>query len=77
MEAAATLPFDQGMARERELFMQCMQNSQAKALQHVFFAERKAANVPNLDKSVTKRDIKSVAHHRRRHHGRRHRDELS
>ena len=61
LEAAATLPFDQGMARERELAMQCMQNSQAKALQHVFFAERKAANVPNLDKSVTKRDIKSVA----------------
>jgi len=61
LEAAATLPFDQGMARERELAIQCMQNSQAKALQHVFFAERKAANVPNLDKSVTKRDIKSVA----------------
>ena len=49
------------MARERELFIQCAQNSQSKALQHVFFAERKAANVPNLDKSVTKRDIKSVA----------------
>ena len=61
LEAAATLPFDQGMARERELIMQCMQNSQAKALQHVFFAERKAANVPNLDKNVTKRDIKRVA----------------
>jgi 3-hydroxyacyl-CoA dehydrogenase len=61
LEAAATLPFDQGMARERELAIQCMQNSQAKALQHVFFAERKAANVPNLDKSVTKRDIKSIA----------------
>ena len=58
---AATLPFEQGMARERELFIQCAQNSQSKALQHVFFAERKAANVPNLDKSVTKRDIKSVA----------------
>jgi 3-hydroxyacyl-CoA dehydrogenase len=61
LEAAATLPFDKGMARERELFLQCAQNSQAKALQHVFFAERKAANVPNLDKNVTKRDIKSVA----------------
>jgi 3-hydroxyacyl-CoA dehydrogenase len=61
LEAAATLPFDQGMARERELAIQCMQNSQAKALQHVFFAERRAANVPNLDKSVTKRDVKSVA----------------
>ena len=61
LEAAATLPFDKGMARERELFLQCAQNSQSKALQHVFFAERKAANVPNLDKNVTKRDIKSVA----------------
>jgi 3-hydroxyacyl-CoA dehydrogenase len=61
LEAAATLPFDQGLARERELAIQCMQNSQAKALQHVFFAERKAANVPNLDKSVAKRDVKSVA----------------
>jgi len=58
---AATLPFEKGMARERELFIQCAQNSQSKALQHVFFAERKAASVPNLDKSVTKRDIKSVA----------------
>jgi len=61
LEAAATLPFDKGMARERELFLQCAQNNQSKALQHVFFAERKAANVPNLDKNVTKRDIKSVA----------------
>ena len=61
LEAAATLPFEKGMARERELFLQCSQNSQSKALQHVFFAERKAASVPNLDKNVTKRDIKSVA----------------
>jgi len=61
LEGAATLPFDKGMARERELFLQCAQNSQSKALQHVFFAERKAANVPNLDKNVAKRDIKSVA----------------
>jgi 3-hydroxyacyl-CoA dehydrogenase len=60
LEASATLPFDKGLARERELFMQCQSNSQAKALQHVFFAERKAASVPNLDKSVTKRNIKSV-----------------
>ncbi|HEX3396125.1 MAG TPA: 3-hydroxyacyl-CoA dehydrogenase NAD-binding domain-containing protein [Steroidobacteraceae bacterium] len=61
LEAAATLPFDKGMARERELFLNCAQNSQSKALQHVFFAERKAANVPNLDKNVAKRDIRSVA----------------
>ncbi len=61
LEAAATLSFDRGMTRERELFMQCMNNSQARALQHVFFAERKTASVPNLDKAAGKRDIKSVA----------------
>jgi 3-hydroxyacyl-CoA dehydrogenase len=61
LEAAATLPFDLGLARERELFLQCAQNGQSKALQHVFFAERKAANVPNLDKNVAKREVKSVA----------------
>jgi 3-hydroxyacyl-CoA dehydrogenase len=61
LEAAATLPFEKGMARERELFLQCLHSSQAKALQHVFFAERKASNVPNLDKNTPKRDIKSVA----------------
>jgi 3-hydroxyacyl-CoA dehydrogenase len=60
LEAAATLPFEQGMKRERELFVQCQQNSQAKALQHVFFAERKAANIPNLDKSTKPREIKTV-----------------
>jgi len=61
LEAAATLPFDEGIARERELFMQCQGNSQAKALQHVFFAERKASAIPNIDKSVTPRNIKTVA----------------
>jgi 3-hydroxyacyl-CoA dehydrogenase len=61
LEAAVTLPFDTGMAQERLLFAQCLQNSQSKALQHIFFAERKAASVPNLDKNVTKRDVKTVA----------------
>jgi 3-hydroxyacyl-CoA dehydrogenase len=61
LEAAVKFPFEQGLTRERELFVRCMQNSQSKALQHVFFAERKAANVPNLDKNVGRRDITSVA----------------
>jgi 3-hydroxyacyl-CoA dehydrogenase len=61
LEAAATLPFEQGMAREHELFLQCLSSSQAKALQYVFFAERKAGNVPNLDKGVARREIKGVA----------------
>jgi 3-hydroxyacyl-CoA dehydrogenase len=60
VEAAVTLPFDQGIAKERELFTACSKNSQARALQHVFFAERKAAVVPNLPKETKAREIKSV-----------------
>jgi 3-hydroxyacyl-CoA dehydrogenase len=60
LEAAATLPFDQGLAREHELFLQCQAGSQAKALQYVFFAERKAGNVPDLDKRTARREIKGV-----------------
>ena len=61
LEAAATLPFDAGMKREHELFLACQSNSQSKALQHVFFAERAAAVIPNLDKDLHKRSIQRVA----------------
>ncbi len=60
IEAAVTLPFDEGIARETQLFIECQQHSQAKALQHVFFAERKAANIPGLGKDVAPREIKTV-----------------
>ncbi len=60
VEAATTLPFDQGTKRERELLAQCFQNNQAPALQHVFFAERKATQIPNLDKSIKPREVKTV-----------------
>ena len=40
IEAAATLSFDEGCRRERELFLDCLRSEQAKALIHMFFAER-------------------------------------
>jgi 3-hydroxyacyl-CoA dehydrogenase len=43
IQAAATLPFDEGRQRERELFFECAADEQAKALIHVFFAERAVA----------------------------------
>ena len=48
IEAAATLPFDEGCRRERELFLECAASDQAKALIHVFFAERGVAKVPGV-----------------------------
>ena len=61
VEAAVNLPLEEGLVRERELFVQCATNSQAKALQHVFFAERQVAKIPGLPADVKPREIKSVA----------------
>jgi 3-hydroxyacyl-CoA dehydrogenase len=58
--AAATLPFEQGCARERELFFQCARSEQAKALIYAFFAERAVAKVPGLP-SEAPPPVKTVA----------------
>lgn len=60
VEAAVSLPFADGVARERELIEACMADPQSKALQHVFFAERQANKVPGLAKDVDLKPIKSV-----------------
>jgi 3-hydroxyacyl-CoA dehydrogenase len=52
IEAATTLPFEAGCRRERTLFFECIRGDQAKAMIHVFFAERAAAKVPDLPKDV-------------------------
>lgn len=61
VEAAFTLPFDEGLKRERELFMQCMAHDQAKALIHVFFAERATSKIPDLPADTAPRKIAQVA----------------
>ncbi len=61
VEAAVTLPFDEGIKKERELFVDCQQSSQSIAMRHLFFAERKAAKIKGLPKNTATRDIKTVA----------------
>ncbi|NPC56932.1 3-hydroxyacyl-CoA dehydrogenase NAD-binding domain-containing protein [Caenimonas soli] len=47
-EAAMRLPFDQGLAFERERFLQLLAGPEFKALSHAFFAERESRKVPGL-----------------------------
>jgi len=61
VEAAATLPFDDGVVRERELFMECMTSPESAAQRHVFFAEREVAKIPDVPKDTPIKDIKKVA----------------
>src|SRR5262249_55122495 len=61
IEAAATMPFEEGCRRERAILNECLASDQAKALIHAFFAERAVAKVPDLPKSARAIDVGSVA----------------
>jgi 3-hydroxyacyl-CoA dehydrogenase len=61
IEAATTLPFADGCRREREIFFRLIRGTQARALIHVFFAERAAAKLPAAARSATPRPIARVA----------------
>jgi 3-hydroxyacyl-CoA dehydrogenase len=60
IEAATNLAFAEGLKRERELFLECMQDPQSKALQYMFFAEREAGKVVGVTRETQQRDIQTV-----------------
>ena len=61
IEAACTLPFDQGIQRENDLFAELETSDEAKALRYAFFAEREVAKLPDLPANVAPRDFTSPA----------------
>lgn len=56
--AAAMLPIDDGLRRERELFMQLMQGEERAGLVHAFFAERATSTIP--EESITPLSISTI-----------------
>ena len=61
IEAAATLPFDEGCKKEREIFEECIASDQARALIHAFFAERAVAKIPDIPKETPVYNIRQAA----------------
>jgi len=61
VEAATKLPFEQGCARERELFIECLFSAESSALIHAFFGEREVAKIPDVPKDTPLRPIRSAA----------------
>lgn len=61
IEAACKLPLAEGLAREQALFRECMNTPQARAQQHLFFAEREALKVRGVAPATKPRAIRSVA----------------
>ncbi len=61
LRAAAEMTIEDGLRQEREHFMRLRAGEQSKAQRHIFFAEREAAKVPDLQKDIKPRDIGRAA----------------
>ena len=61
VEAAVTLPFAEGMKRERELFLELMASPESKAQRYFFFAEREAAKIPDVPADTPAQEIRKAA----------------
>ena len=61
IEACVTAStFDEGLAKEREIFVNLVQGPESRAIRHVFFAERAAAKIPDVPSKTPTRNIASV-----------------
>ncbi|MGH9768733.1 MAG: 3-hydroxyacyl-CoA dehydrogenase NAD-binding domain-containing protein [Blastocatellia bacterium] len=61
VEASTKLSFEDGCAREAELFKQCLFSDQSKAMIHVFFGEREVAKIPDVPKDTQLIEIRKAA----------------
>ncbi len=61
VEAATRLSFDEGCAREAELFDQCLYSNQSKALIHAFFGERGVSKIPGVSRETAVCEIRRAA----------------
>jgi len=61
IEAAVNLPFEQGMAVEKQLCDELIASPESEALRYLFFAEREAGRVPDVPVGTAVRDIARVA----------------
>ena len=60
VEAATSMPFDDGIAFEQKVFEARRTSDQSAALRHLFFAERKTSKVPDVPDDTSTLPIKKV-----------------
>ena len=61
VECATTLPFAEGLRREREMFLECLKTPQRAGLVHAFFAEKRATKTKTAGAKAKVQEIKSAA----------------
>ncbi len=58
VELCVKLPFAQAVEKERDIFVWCQAQPEARGMRHVFFSEREVARVPWIAKDVKPRELK-------------------
>jgi len=61
IEAACQWPLAQGLKQEREAFVELLDTAQARAMIHLFFAQRDALKVAGVSRNTDSCDVSSVA----------------
>ena len=61
IEAAVTMPFDEGMQFERARFDMLVNGTESKAMRHLFLAERAAGKIPGIPADTSPTKIGKVA----------------
>ena len=61
IEAAATLPFEEGCKREREIMRERLASDECRALIHAFFAERAVSKIADIPKDTPVLPIRKAA----------------
>ena len=60
VQAAVTLPFDEGLKLERALFLELLNGPQSAAQRYAFFAERKAAKIADIPDDTPSLPVRRV-----------------
>jgi 3-hydroxyacyl-CoA dehydrogenase len=61
VEAGTKMKFDQGLANEREIFVNLMMTAESRALRHIFMADRATSKIADVPSDTPKREINKVA----------------
>jgi 3-hydroxyacyl-CoA dehydrogenase len=61
IESTTLLPFAEGLEQEKKEFIEILATPQARAMTHLFFAEREAQKIPGIARDTATREINSVA----------------
>jgi len=61
VQAAVELPFEEGIKRERAIFLELIESPESRAMRHAFFGERAAAKIPDVPSDTPLRKVERVA----------------